>query len=304
MDGANFGPIRERMGLNFGSMRGRDRTPVGGERWVVALFAAIVLFGFGLEVARDFTPAKSSVLFMLLAMPVLLVLHELGHAAVAALLGWKICRIVIGYGRPLLSLKLGGVPTEIRLLPIGGHVLPAPLRLRRPRLENVLIYAAGPGAELVLVLLLAAVVGVERLLTPTTDLAVIAVQSIALLVAIDLFTNLVPIPMESESGTVWNDGLGIVMSPFLPRWHFQRAATLPWVLRADQSSEAEARAQVFEEGVAGQPDNPFMRLHLADALVELDPERAEDERRRALGSGELPEDLAAALRRELGRDEA
>jgi hypothetical protein len=280
-------------------MLGPEREAVGRERWVVWIAAGVLLSGFGAELLRDFTPAKSSVLFMLLAMPVLLVIHELGHAAMAAALGWKICRVVIGYGRPLLRLHVGDVPTEIRLLPIAGHVLPAPLRLVRPRLENVLIYAAGPGAEVLLVLLLASLVGFDTLLEPAGSLAIIAVQSVALLVAIDVFTNLVPLPVQADGASVWTDGLGMLASPFLPRWHFRRALTLPWVLRAEGCVEAEDRVRVFEQGLVEHPDNPFMRLQLASAVEELNPMAARAQRQQALDSGELPEQIAADVRKDL-----
>jgi hypothetical protein len=279
-------------------MYGHERSPVGGERWFVLGLLCLIVVGFGAELFSEFTPAKLSVVFIVLAMPVLIAVHELGHAAMGRLLGWKICAIVVGYGRPILRFRIGTVPVEIRIFPMGGHVVPAPTRLRAPRLENALIYAAGPGAELLVALAIALAIGSEALLTRTTSPAMIAAQSVVALIVFDLFSNLVPIPFQSEGRVAWTDGLGVLKSPFLPAWHFRRALTVPWVVRADEADDAWARVAVFREGVAAQPNNPFMRLHLSSALRAAgDPLAAHAERMRALESGELPSEVVAELAR-------
>jgi regulator of sigma E protease len=71
----------------------------------------------------------STVLFdfilpFLLAMGVLVVIHELGHYLVARWCGVKVLRFSIGFGRPLTSKRLGKDGTEwaVGAFPLGGYV--------------------------------------------------------------------------------------------------------------------------------------------------------------------------------------
>jgi hypothetical protein len=279
-----------------------SRSAEGRERWGVALFALVVLGLFTAELLRDFSPLKLSVPFMLLYITPLTVLHEAGHAVASHLLGWRVCRIVIGYGRPLFRFRIRSVPVDIRVLPLGGHVLPAPRELKRPRLESALIYAAGPGAELLPAALVVALVGPGRLLERTSSLGIIAAQAFVVLVLLDLFFNLMPIPTDSENGEALTDGLGVVLSPFLPRAHFVSLMATPWVVRAERAQTNHQRIEIYREGLAALAENPFLRLRLADVLFEAgDAFEARAERLKALESPELPEAMRRKLREQLGQ---
>ncbi|HZP85174.1 MAG TPA: RIP metalloprotease RseP [Burkholderiales bacterium] len=69
-----------------------------------------------------------SILFTLLAfvvaLGVLIVIHELGHYLVARLCGVKVLRFAVGFGRPLVSRRFGADQTEwaIAAFPLGGYV--------------------------------------------------------------------------------------------------------------------------------------------------------------------------------------
>ena len=60
----------------------------------------------------------------ILALGILITFHEFGHYLVARLCGVKILRFSIGFGRPLLSRKVGPDKTEfiVAALPLGGYV--------------------------------------------------------------------------------------------------------------------------------------------------------------------------------------
>ena len=73
----------------------------------IGLGAAI--FGlFALELLRELTIAKLSVPFIVAAYAPLLVLHEAGHALAAWLVGARVCKVVIGMGRPLWRFRVLG----------------------------------------------------------------------------------------------------------------------------------------------------------------------------------------------------
>ena len=64
-------------------------------------------------------------LWFIVAISVLVAAHEFGHFIVARLLGFKVLRFSIGFGRPLLSWR-GGPPDHIQywisMIPLGGYV--------------------------------------------------------------------------------------------------------------------------------------------------------------------------------------
>jgi regulator of sigma E protease len=65
-----------------------------------------------------------SVLFFVVAIGVLVTVHEFGHYWVARRLGVKVLRFSVGFGRPLLSRRAGPDGTEYVLaaVPLGGYV--------------------------------------------------------------------------------------------------------------------------------------------------------------------------------------
>ncbi len=66
----------------------------------------------------------SSVFFFIIAIGVLVTIHEFGHFFVARRLGVRVLRFSVGFGRPLLRWQRKGDDTEyvIAALPLGGYV--------------------------------------------------------------------------------------------------------------------------------------------------------------------------------------
>jgi regulator of sigma E protease len=113
-----------------------------------------------------------SFLYFLLLVGVLVVIHELGHFTAAKLLDVKVLRFSLGYGRPLLRLRLGETEYQLAAFPLGGYVRilgigddkpadsppGAPARrsdarrsfASRPLWQRLVIVFAGPAANLML----------------------------------------------------------------------------------------------------------------------------------------------------------
>src|SRR6187401_660392 len=70
------------------------------------------------------TSALVTVVSFLVTVGVLVVIHELGHYAAARLMGVKILRFSVGFGRTLWMRRLGQDQTEwaIAAIPLGGFV--------------------------------------------------------------------------------------------------------------------------------------------------------------------------------------
>ncbi len=195
---------------------GRDVPVPPGERVSYVLFLMLILGLFAAEVIHNFAPGKLSALFFVLFWLPLIAWHELGHALMAALLGWRVSRVVIGVGRLLASFSVAGVPVEVRLLALEGFVRCGPADGRFNRWKSALVYFAGPGIELALATALLAVVGPDVLFHRGDDLGLIALQSLALTATTGAVLNLVPHGIRTPQGLLPNDGLGIVLSLTAP----------------------------------------------------------------------------------------
>ena len=114
-----------------------------------------------------------TVVAFIVALGLLIAVHEYGHYRVAVACGVKVLRFSVGFGKPLLRWQPKGSPTEFVLgaFPLGGFVrmldereAPVPPEERhlafntQPLRSRALIVAAGPVANLVLAMLLYALV--------------------------------------------------------------------------------------------------------------------------------------------------
>ncbi len=138
-----------------------------------------------------------TVLSFLLAIGLLIAVHEYGHYKVARLCGVKVLRFSIGFGPPLLRWhpgKAGNASTEFVLaaFPLGGYVrmlderegvvAPEERHLAfntQPLRSRAAIVAAGPLANLLLAVLLYALVSWVGVKEPRAILASPVAQSVA-----------------------------------------------------------------------------------------------------------------------------
>lgn len=132
-----------------------------------------------------------TLLAFVVALGLLIAIHEYGHYRVAVACGVKVLKFSIGFGKPLYTWRCAGKPTEfsISALPLGGYVKmldegdgPVDAAERhlafnnKPLRSRAAVVAAGPMANLLLAVLLYSVVnwgGTEEpravLATPVPD---------------------------------------------------------------------------------------------------------------------------------------
>jgi hypothetical protein len=92
----------------------------------------------------------AALMWALLAIIASLVLHELGHAAAAYLVGAEVLGISIGMGKKLVDRRWRGVRIMVSALPIGGFVQCRPRAAAGYRWRQSAIWAAGPATNLII----------------------------------------------------------------------------------------------------------------------------------------------------------
>ena len=127
-----------------------------------------------------------TLLAFVVALGVLIAVHEYGHYRVALACGIKVLKFSIGFGKPVYTWRLKGKPTEfsIGMLPLGGYVkmldereAPVDAAERhlafntQPLRSRAAVVAAGPIANLLLAIVLYSVVNWSGLQEPKALLA-------------------------------------------------------------------------------------------------------------------------------------
>ena len=185
-----------------------------GEKITRYVFLILILIGFTLELVTNYEPKKLSAIVFIFAWIPLTFLHEMGHAIIARLVGWEVNEFVVGFGKILKEFRYGRTKVELRMIPIGGYILPGSTELNWTRWRSALVYCAGPGIELAVFLAIYAFIGFEKFLNPSTGCLDLVLQGIGLSSLTGAVLNLIPHSAITAEGETPNDGLGIFLSLF------------------------------------------------------------------------------------------
>lgn len=174
----------------------------------------------------------------LVALTLLVFVHELGHYLVARFFDVKVLRFSIGFGKPLLRWTVGRDRTEWALaaIPLGGYVrmlderetpdTPIPAELlprafnRKPLPQRAAIVAAGPIANFLLAILLYAILGWIGVREPAPIVDAPAPQTLAAQAGLQHGDRIVSI--DGAEVRSWNDLRLKLLDPLIDR----RAAEL------------------------------------------------------------------------------
>lgn len=206
-------------------------------------------------------------------MIVLILPHELGHAATAALLGARVFSISIGmWGETVFERTRRGIRWEVKAFPLGGLTVAGDPREELFRLRRFLIVMGGPLVNLVLMTAALHVLSMER---PLEIRLRDAFQPGALFVVANglvLAANLVPYRAATPFGPAPNDGLALLTLPFLRRADLDKHLAGYYGLEGEASRRqrrfAEAR-DWFARGCERFPAHALLRNNLAVTLLDL-----------------------------------
>ena len=220
-----------------------------------------------------------TLLAFVIALGVLIAIHEYGHYRVAVACGIKVLKFSVGFGKPIYSWRLKGKPTEfsIGMLPLGGYVkmldereAPVDASERhlafntQPLKSRMAVVAAGPAANLLLAIALYSGLNWSGLQEPKAVLASPVAGSVA------EKSGLRGQELVREVGYDGEDSQGVRSFEDL-RWHLMQAALSGRNLRLVVSKNDTATTQpeslpttrevllVFQNFDATEVDAQFFR---------------------------------------------
>jgi tetratricopeptide (TPR) repeat protein len=260
----------------------------------IALFlAAAVLFSL---IAPDYWLSQ---LFWLILAGILIqvpftLLHELAHAGMGRLLGFRIFAIHLGMGPILYSARFLGLQWVLHLLPLSGMAFLAAPAMPAYRLRRFLMILAGPAVHVLVAggMLFLAPLFIGRNTDATfLELYYITIGVNWVLLAVSLF----PSKSAVSFGIAESDGLALLKLPGLRPKELQTHYALYYLMGAinaiEQHSYPAAR-QWTRQGLALHPGNPF--LLNADGVIYNHTNEFEKARQaylQVLASAELPGEL-------------
>jgi tetratricopeptide (TPR) repeat protein len=266
-----------------------DRMPRGSASaarfgWSDVAFLVLVMIVAG---ALNLFPSRSlHPVWYLVFLPIIVVVHEAGHAVASLLLGHRVVEIRIGAG-PALRLNAGRTQILIGVLPLSGHVASGSSSAVGFRWKRAVIVAAGPATN-------ALMFGAGLLYLPSSLLREFAVVN-----AFVLINNLLPFSQRTPLGPQPNDGLALIRTLFDPAAELEEQRAGLAVVEAQRRAELGDRddaSEIVREALADQPHSRILRTWLGHNLVvsgrlaearEVFSSLVEDDERR---EGPIPRD--------------
>jgi hypothetical protein len=195
--------------------------------------------------------------------------HELGHAIVARLLGWRVFKIAVGVGKLAGKATLCGIRFEFRWLPIGGITLMTPIELHWFRVKRFLIVLAGP--------IVNAAMAAGVLLIWRGDMNRFNILELPLAPRLFLCVNILVLafnlwPHDSKgSFRIPSDGKQLMRAFSFKKSAQEELKAMRFLLEANMAREANdpLRAREWcEQGLASHPEN--LALLNFSGIVHLD----------------------------------
>jgi regulator of sigma E protease len=234
----------------------------------------------------------TTVLAFLLAVGILIVVHELGHFTVARLCGVKVLRFSVGFGRPLLRWVRGPDRTEwvVCAVPYGGYVkmlderdtdsgpvAPAEVARafnRQSVARRSAIVAAGPLANLLLAVLFYWLINVTGTLEPAPVIAAPPAGTLA--AQAGLGEGDLVVTLDGRSVRSWNelrwalmqDGLAGAIAPLTVRAPDGALRSVQLDLSSARSTEVDEAWFVDKLGLDRGPGPPIIRGLVAAEVAE------------------------------------
>src|SRR4051812_43775943 len=163
---------------------------------------------------------------------VIIVVHEAGHLLVAKAFGVRVLTFSVGFGKRLWGLRRGETDYRVSAVPLGGYVRlggenpeevdPTDPRefLNKPRWQRILVYLAGPAANILLAILVFGIVfmvGIEVMSFPDMPPVIGGIEAHSSAAQAGLQRGDRILTLKGERMESWQDVLlGVMGSPEQP----------------------------------------------------------------------------------------
>jgi tetratricopeptide (TPR) repeat protein len=228
-----------------------------------------------------------------------LLLHELGHADAARVLGLRCFGIVIGFGTPLWRGHLLGVPIEWRRNAVGGYTRGAILSERGARRRMALFALGGPALNALAAALVWPALPDGGLSSAPSGFGEALASGWFAANALYAGLNLLPLRHSNPLGVLASDGLLILQSLFATPATVREWLAARFLLEAAIAHEEgrfEPALASVRAGLGAHPGHPGLTSLLGICLLGTNQiEEARDVFRRQLAGELQPAERAMTL---------
>ena len=196
------------------------------------------------------------------------IVHEIGHALGARIVGMRVWRIVLGSGPTIAQGKVFDTELQVGVLPVGGLTFMQPESDVALRRRYAAAIAAGPAttaAILVAALSFREPIDFTQIVAPF--------QMLALANGVLLLAVLVPLRLSSGMGLQATDGWLLLNLPFLPKPQIAelRCARLAYeIITALERRNARRALELSEAALSQFPDSLALATCKASACLGVE----------------------------------
>jgi len=195
--------------------------------------------------------------------------HELGHALIARAVGWRVFKLVVGYGPLLYKRSFLDGTLEIHAHPWGGYTIPTAPDVKHFRLRKMITTAAGPLFNGLLILAVLPWMSLPNpfagFLSSWNPLGGFVLANLWALIL-----SLFPWRFSTTIGVQESDGLAILRSPFMTDDQVRTGAAVHFLVQGHSSLEVKdfaAAAGWYEEGLKLYPESLPLRNDFGVLLI-------------------------------------
>jgi Peptidase family M50 len=221
---------------------------------VVAVAFVVIATRFNLQPTGSFDPWLLLVFF-----PLIVLVHEAGHAVAALLVGHRVLEVKIGAG-PSVTAWQGRWRLVLGLFPLGGHVMAGSSDTSGYRAKRLAITAAGPAMNALMFAV-----------APLIDASSSTLRDFAIVNACVLISNLFPYSVRTPYGPQRTDGLGLVRTVSDSEWKLAEERSGFAVARAmlaDQRGDREEVRRITDEAEAMNSRSVVLRTWLGYRAIK------------------------------------
>jgi hypothetical protein len=236
------------------------------------LIASLILFILGLLLVT-ITPQNEFARLVLQAglfmcfIPIIVVLHELGHVIAAVLTKTRIYYVTVGLGEIVRKRNILGVKWIFCKLPVCGATYVGTTNRKFYRTRRVLVTLGGPAMNCVIGI--AATITLFGISSP--DISATIKPFIAANI-FELLHSLIPKKWHISGQPTPSDGLSLLHEPFMSESEIDRdiEGSYAWeVSGCGRTGRIEDAKRIYETGLTQFPDSVSLKTEMARILFQL-----------------------------------